>query len=156
MGLPRAQAELRLYRAAELRSLNQPLYGRSFGDKSHFIIEVKTCNRLFSSVDVVFCRRCRTLDSVPTRLGQVNLSLFVHQAFSVSHLVATPTYFSILSLASSTRHNCEGWNPRTKTSGFAGYVLRFSVRTEFLTHYEFTSSGVQPREYWIPTEDCRS
>ncbi|MGA8150798.1 MAG: hypothetical protein WB952_07605 [Terriglobales bacterium] len=39
-------------------------------------------------------------------------------------------------------------------SGFAGYVLRFMVRTEFLNQYQIHIVGsAEHREYWIPAED---
>jgi hypothetical protein len=46
------------------------------------------------------------------------------------------------------------WNTRDATSGFAGYVLRFAVRTEFLDKYEIHTVGdSHHREYWIPAAD---
>jgi hypothetical protein len=46
------------------------------------------------------------------------------------------------------------WNTKDATSGFVGYVLRFSVRTEFLNRYEIHTVGdSHHREYWIPAAD---
>ena len=43
------------------------------------------------------------------------------------------------------------WNTKDKRSGFAGYVLRFQVRTEFLKKYDVHVVGNSGhREYWIP------
>jgi hypothetical protein len=43
---------------------------------------------------------------------------------------------------------------KDECSGFVGYVLRFSVRTEFLGHYDLHVVGtVDHREYWIPAEE---
>jgi hypothetical protein len=46
------------------------------------------------------------------------------------------------------------WNAKDAASGFAGYVLRFSVQTEFLSGYEIHTVGdSHHREYWIPAAD---
>jgi len=46
------------------------------------------------------------------------------------------------------------WNTKDAASGFVGYVLRFSVATEFLTRYEIHTVGdSRHREYWIPAAD---
>jgi hypothetical protein len=48
------------------------------------------------------------------------------------------------------------WNTKDETSGFVGYVLRFSVRTEFLNNYEIHIVGSsEHREYWIPADDVQ-
>jgi hypothetical protein len=46
------------------------------------------------------------------------------------------------------------WNTKDEASGFAGYVLRFKVRGEFLSRYEIRVVGnSNHREYWIPAAD---
>ena len=46
------------------------------------------------------------------------------------------------------------WNTKDERSGFVGYVLRFSVRTEFLNQYQIRVVGDSThREYWIPATD---
>jgi hypothetical protein len=46
------------------------------------------------------------------------------------------------------------WNTKDERSGFVGYVLRFSVRTEFLRMYDVHVVGSSAhREYWIPAGD---
>ena len=46
------------------------------------------------------------------------------------------------------------WNTKDEASGYEGYVLRFSVRSEFLSRYEVRVVGSsQHREYWIPAGD---
>ena len=48
------------------------------------------------------------------------------------------------------------WNTKDETSGFVGYVLRFGVRTEFLSHYEIHIVGSsEHQEYWIPADDLQ-
>ena len=47
-----------------------------------------------------------------------------------------------------------GWNTKDERSGFAGYVLRFNVRSEFLRGYDVHVVGsLAHREYWIPADD---
>ncbi len=46
------------------------------------------------------------------------------------------------------------WNAKDESPGFVGYVLRFGVRSEFLSHYEVHTVGSsEHREYWIPAAD---
>jgi hypothetical protein len=43
------------------------------------------------------------------------------------------------------------WNTKDEASGFEGYVLKFDVRTGFLSRYEVHVVGdASHREYWIP------
>jgi hypothetical protein len=45
------------------------------------------------------------------------------------------------------------WNARDPASNFRGYVLRFRVRAEYLSHFEVhTVGGTVHQEYWIPGE----
>jgi hypothetical protein len=44
------------------------------------------------------------------------------------------------------------WNTKDEASGYQGYVLRFNVRTEFLSRYEVHVAGEsRHREYWSRT-----
>jgi len=46
------------------------------------------------------------------------------------------------------------WNTRDPSSGFAGYVLRFQLRTSFLEGYQLHIVGDSRHvEYWIPAAD---
>ena len=46
------------------------------------------------------------------------------------------------------------WNAKDARSGNAGYVLRFLVRTDFLSRIEVHQVGSRlHREYWVPAED---
>src|SRR5262245_46684747 len=46
------------------------------------------------------------------------------------------------------------WNTKDARSNFAGYVLRFKIRTEFLARYDIhTVGGSEHREYWIPANE---
>ena len=46
-----------------------------------------------------------------------------------------PIFYPVLSEKYATQI-ARDWNPRDEASGFVGYVLRFSVRTEFLNHFQ--------------------
>ncbi len=66
-----------------------------------------------------------------------------------------PIFYPVLSEQYATQI-ARDWNTKDETSGFVGYVLRFRVRTEFLTHYEIHIVGSSEyREYWIPAEDVQ-
>ena len=46
------------------------------------------------------------------------------------------------------------WNTKAEASGYQGYVLRFNVRTEFLSRYEVHVAGEsRHREYWISAQE---
>jgi hypothetical protein len=46
------------------------------------------------------------------------------------------------------------WNTKDERSGFAGYVVRFAVRSEFLANYKIQTAGSsEHQEYWIPAAD---
>lgn len=64
-----------------------------------------------------------------------------------------PIFYPVISEQYATEI-ARNWNTKDETSGFVGYVLRFSVRTEFLSDYEIHIVGSSDyREYWIPAED---
>ena len=46
------------------------------------------------------------------------------------------------------------WNTKDAASGYTGYVTRFSVQADFLSHYDVQTVGSQThQEYWIPAEE---
>lgn len=46
------------------------------------------------------------------------------------------------------------WNTNDEASGYEGYVLKFLVRTAFLSRYDVRVVGNSShREYWIPAAD---
>lgn len=66
-----------------------------------------------------------------------------------------PIFYTVLSEQYATQI-ARDWNTKDETSGFVGYVLRFRVRTEFLTRYEIHIVGSsEHREYWVPAEDVQ-
>jgi hypothetical protein len=63
-----------------------------------------------------------------------------------------PIFYPVLTEEYATRI-ARDWNTRDERSGFAGYVLRFFVRTEFLREYDVhVVGGPEHREYWIPAD----
>ncbi len=63
-----------------------------------------------------------------------------------------PIFYPVLTEAYATRI-ARDWNTKDPNSGFAGFVLRFHVRAEFLDNYEVHEvGGRECLEYWIPAE----
>src|SRR5260221_4404721 len=49
------------------------------------------------------------------------------------------------------------WNTKDEASGWAGYVLRFQIRSPFLRDYPIQTVGsVVHQEYWIPAADLNN
>jgi hypothetical protein len=64
-----------------------------------------------------------------------------------------PIFYPVLTEEYATQI-ARDWNTKDERSGFAGYVLRFQVRTEFLQKYDVHVVGSSDhREYWIPAGD---
>jgi hypothetical protein len=51
-----------------------------------------------------------------------------------------PFFYPVLSEAYATQI-ARDWNSKDESSGFVGYVLRFGVRREFLSHYDVRTVG---------------
>ncbi len=66
-----------------------------------------------------------------------------------------PIFYPVLDEQYATQI-ARDWNTKDETSGCVGYVLRFCVRTEFLSHYEIHVVGSsEHQEYWIPADDLQ-
>ena len=88
-------------------------------------------------------------------VGQTEFELI--QAFGFRRfpprLPHQPFFYPVLSQRYATQI-ARDWNTKDESSGFVGYVLRFGVRSEFLSHYEVHTVGSsEHREYWIPAAD---
>ncbi len=60
-----------------------------------------------------------------------------------------PFFYPVLSEGYATQI-ARDWNTKDESSGSVGYVLRFGVRSEFLSHYEVHTVGSsEHRHYWI-------
>lgn len=64
-----------------------------------------------------------------------------------------PIFYPVLTEDYATQI-ARDWNTKDERSGFAGYVLRFRLRAEFLSKYDVHTAGSsQHREYWIPAAE---
>jgi hypothetical protein len=88
-------------------------------------------------------------------VGQREMDLIRASGFRAfpPRLPEQPIFYPVLTEEYATQI-ARDWNTRDERSGFAGYVLRFQVRTEFLRSYDVQVVGSSAhREYWIPAED---
>jgi hypothetical protein len=118
---------------------------------------INWCKRLLSSVDVIFWKKMPELSTLYRPVGQAEFELVQASSFRSfpPRLPHQPIFYPVLSEQYATQI-ARDWNPKDETSGFAGYVLLFNVRTEFLTHYAIHIVGSSDhREYWIPAEDLQ-
>jgi len=61
-----------------------------------------------------------------------------------------PFFYPVLSEECATQI-ARDWNTKDEASGLEGHVLRFRVRSEFLSRYDVRIVGSSAhREYWIP------
>ena len=90
-------------------------------------------------------------------VGQAEFELVRESAFRSfpPRLPHQPIFYPVVSEEYAIQI-ARDWNTKDETSSFVGYVLRFSVRTEFLKNYEIHIVGrSEHREYWIPAEDVQ-
>jgi hypothetical protein len=88
-------------------------------------------------------------------VGQGELELIRENGFREfpPRLPEQPIFYPVLTEEYATQI-ARDWNTKDERSGFAGFVLRFSVRTEFLRKYEVHVVGSSNhREYWIPAAE---
>jgi hypothetical protein len=88
-------------------------------------------------------------------VGQGELELVRASGFREfpPRLAEQPIFYPVLSEDYAAQIARE-WNTKDERPGFAGYVLRFNVRTEFLRMYDVHVVGSSAhREYWIPAGD---
>ena len=68
-------------------------------------------------------------------------------------LPSQPILYPVLNLEYATEI-ARDWNTKDEASGYAGYVTRFAVRTDFLRRYEVQTVGARRhQELWIPAEE---
>ncbi len=88
-------------------------------------------------------------------VGQKELDLIAATGFSrfPPRLASQPIFYPVLTEPYAVEIARE-WNTRDEASGYAGYVLRFRVETEFLARYpERIAGAARHRELWIPADD---
>ena len=88
-------------------------------------------------------------------VGQIELDLIRASQFREfpPRLPEQTIFYPVLTEEYATQI-ARNWNTKDERSGFAGYVLRFQVRTAFLGKYDVHIVGsAGHREYWIPAGD---
>lgn len=88
-------------------------------------------------------------------VGQKELDLIAAAGFArfPPRLPSQPIFYPVLTEPYAVEI-ARDWNTRDEASGYAGYVLRFRVETEFLARYpERIAGAARHRELWVPAED---
>jgi hypothetical protein len=88
-------------------------------------------------------------------VGETELALIRASGFQSfpPRLPEQPFFYPVLTEKYATQI-ARDWNTKDERSGFAGYVVRFRVRGDFLSKYEVQTAGSsQHREYWIPAQE---
>lgn len=96
-----------------------------------------------------------TLTTLYRPVGQAELDLIKIVGFRKfpPRLPNQPFFYPVLAEEYATQI-ARDWNTKDERSGFAGYVLRFQVQTEFLDGYEVRIAGSSKhREYRIPAAE---
>ena len=87
-------------------------------------------------------------------VGQKELDLIRDSEFTEfpPRLPHQPIFYPVLT-EEYARQIARDWNAKHEQEK-VGYVLRFSIRAEYLKRYEVqTVGGSEHSEYWIPAED---
>jgi len=87
-------------------------------------------------------------------VGQKELDLIVESEFRAfpPRLSWQPIFYPVMNEEYATFIARE-WNTKDEASGYVGYVLRFSVRTDFLAEFPVQKVGAASAlELWIPAE----
>jgi hypothetical protein len=88
-------------------------------------------------------------------VGQAEFELVRASGFRAfpPRLPQQPFFYPVVNEGYATQI-ARDWNTKDESSGFVGYVLRFRLRTEFLSEYEMHTVGsTEHQEYWIPARD---
>jgi hypothetical protein len=88
-------------------------------------------------------------------VGQKELDLIEQSGFTAfpPRLEIQPIFYPVLNREYATQI-ARDWNTKDAASGYAGYVTRFHVRSDYLSQYEVQTVGTATvhEEYWIPAE----
>ncbi len=87
-------------------------------------------------------------------VGQKEFELVAQTGFRSfpPRLQGQPIFYPVANEEYAT-YIARDWNTKDATSGFTGYVLRFSIRSEYLAQFERKKVGSAiALEYWIPAE----
>lgn len=97
----------------------------------------------------------RDLTTLYRPVGHKELELIRQSGFRSfpPRLPQQPFFYPVLNEEYATQI-AHDWNTKDEASGFEGHVLRFRVRSEFLTGYDVRLVGSSShREYWIPASE---
>jgi hypothetical protein len=86
-------------------------------------------------------------------VGQAELDLIQGSGFTAfpDRLAHQAFFYPVLN-EEYAREIAEKWNTKDEQSGFAGYVTRFHVRTDFIRQFPTKQVGdAQHQELWIPS-----
>lgn len=88
-------------------------------------------------------------------VGQKELELIEQSGFTEfpPRLAMQPIFYPVLNEEYATQI-ARDWNTKDEASGYVGYVLRFSVRSDYLSKFQVQTAGSSKvhLEYWIPAE----
>jgi len=87
-------------------------------------------------------------------VGKAELDLIQESGYTrfPARLPHQPIFYPVLNEAYA-REIAEKWNTKDEASGYAGYVIRFRVKTKFIQQFAVKQVGdTQHRELWIPAE----
>jgi len=96
-----------------------------------------------------------TLTTLYRPVGRKELNLIQASGFRgfPPRLPAQPFFYPVLNEEYAVQI-ARDWNTKDEASGHEGYVLKFRVRSQFLTRYDVHIVGnSNHREYWIPAAD---
>ena len=88
-------------------------------------------------------------------VGRKELELIRESGFRVfpPRLPHQPIFYPVLNEGYAVQI-ARDWNTQDEASGREGFVLKFDVRTEFLSRYDLHVVGdSNHREYWVPASD---
>lgn len=87
-------------------------------------------------------------------VGQKELDLIAESGYTKfpPRLAFQPIFYPVLNEEYATQI-ARDWNTKDEASGYAGYVTRFAVNTDYLAQFDVQTVGAaRHQEYWIPSE----
>ncbi len=85
-------------------------------------------------------------------VGQIEYDLIQSSGRFPPRLSIQPIFYPVLNEAYATKI-ARDWNTKDAASGYVGYVLKFQVRTSFLSEFPIQIVGSREcEELWIPAE----
>lgn len=88
-------------------------------------------------------------------VGQKELDLIAQSGWTAfpPRLFWQPIFYPVLTEEYAI-HIADKWNTKDESSGFVGYVLRFQVKSNFISRFQVQKvGGRESLEYWIPADE---